>query len=179
MGIGEKIKLMRIQKNLTQQELANRCELSKGFISQVERDLSSPSIATLTDILESLGTSLKEFFNDSENDKIVFSKEDVSVQEQDGMGQAICWIVPNAQKNMMEPILLKLKKNGRSDEYGPHAGEVFGYVAQGSIKLHVGGANHRVRMGESFYYTAKWTYHIENVSAKEAVVIWVTSPPNF
>ena len=58
MQIGNKIKRMRIERGLTQEELANRCELSKGFISQVENDLTSPSIATLIDILEILGTNL-------------------------------------------------------------------------------------------------------------------------
>ena len=54
MEIGKKIKALRIQKNLTQEELADRAELTKGFISQVERDLTSPSIATLVDILQCL-----------------------------------------------------------------------------------------------------------------------------
>lgn len=61
MKIGEKIKRLRVLNGLTQEELANRCELTKGFISQVERDLTSPSIATLVDILESLGTNLRDF----------------------------------------------------------------------------------------------------------------------
>ena len=74
MNIGEKIKALRVANGLTQEELANRCELTKGFISQVERDLTSPSIATLVDILESLGTNLKEFFNETEEEKIVFQK---------------------------------------------------------------------------------------------------------
>ena len=179
MEIGEKIKLLRIRKGLTQQELANRCELSKGFISQIERDLASPSIATLKDVLESLGTNLREFFNDTENEKIVFGKEDVSVQEKTESGQVISWIVPNAQRNMMEPILICLKKNGMSDTYETHAGEVFGYVVQGSIRLVMGGSSHRIKTGESFYYTAKYNYRIENASSVEAIVIWVTSPPNF
>ena len=50
MDIGSKIKSMRMEKQLTQEELANRCELSKGFISQLENNLTSPSIATLIDI---------------------------------------------------------------------------------------------------------------------------------
>jgi len=179
MLIGEKLKLLRIRNNLTQQELANRCELSKGFISQVERDLSSLSLATLQDILESLGTNLKEFFSDPETDKVVFKKETVSVQESPDMGHIISWIVPNAQKNMMEPILLKLAKNGRSDTYDPHAGEVFGYVIQGSIKLHLGSDTHRIKAGDGFYYTAKWSYFVENTSAKESHIIWVSSPPSF
>ena len=57
MSIGGKLKELRILKGLTQEELADRAELSKGFISQVERDLTSPSIATLMDILQCLGTT--------------------------------------------------------------------------------------------------------------------------
>ena len=52
MEIGKKLKQLRIEKDLTQEELAGRAELSKGFISQLERDLTSPSIATLVDILQ-------------------------------------------------------------------------------------------------------------------------------
>lgn len=74
LKIGEKIKELRILNGLTQQELADRCELSKGFISQVERELTSPSIATLMDILESLGTNIRDFFNEQVDDKIVFKK---------------------------------------------------------------------------------------------------------
>ena len=58
MSIGGKLKELRILKGLTQEELADRAELSKGFISQVERDLTSPSIATLMDILQCLGTTI-------------------------------------------------------------------------------------------------------------------------
>ena len=70
MGIGEKIKRLRIKNGLTQEELAMRSELSKGFISQVERDLTSPSISTLVDILECLGTNLKDFFNEKTQEKL-------------------------------------------------------------------------------------------------------------
>ena len=76
MNIGSKIKELRVRKGLTQEELADRSELSKGFISQLERDLTSPSIATLVDILQCLGTDLKDFFNEDTEEQIVFHKED-------------------------------------------------------------------------------------------------------
>ena len=63
MEIGNKIKQLRLQCDLTQEELANRCELTKGYISQLENELTSPSIATLMDILSALGTNLKDFFS--------------------------------------------------------------------------------------------------------------------
>ena len=54
MEIGGKIRELRIQNGLTLSELASRSELTKGFLSQLERNLTSPSIATLEDILEAL-----------------------------------------------------------------------------------------------------------------------------
>ena len=74
MDIGNKLKELRVLKGLTQEELADRSELSKGFISQLERNLTSPSITTLMDILQCLGTSIGEFFNDSENRTILLRK---------------------------------------------------------------------------------------------------------
>ena len=47
--------------------MADRAELSKGFISQLERDITSPSIATLVDVLQCLGTDLEEFFSNVTN----------------------------------------------------------------------------------------------------------------
>ena len=79
MEIGEKIKKLRTILGLTQEELADRAELTKGFISQVERDLTSPSIASLSDILEALGTNLSEFFKNVEDEKFVFKEKDFFV----------------------------------------------------------------------------------------------------
>ena len=50
MDIGQKIRQLRTQNNLTLEELASRSELTKGFLSQVERNLTSPSVSTLEDI---------------------------------------------------------------------------------------------------------------------------------
>ena len=62
LNIGDKIKSLRLRNNLTQKELADRCELSKGFISQLESNQTSPSLSTLEDILVTLGSSFREFF---------------------------------------------------------------------------------------------------------------------
>ena len=70
MDIGSKLKELRVLKGLTQEELADRAELSKGFISQLERDLTSPSIATLIDILQCLGTTIGDFFTETPDEQI-------------------------------------------------------------------------------------------------------------
>ena len=76
MDIGKKIKELRLQNDLTLEDLASRSELTKGFLSQLERNLTSPSISTLEDILEALGTNLSEFFREDTEEQIVFSTKD-------------------------------------------------------------------------------------------------------
>ena len=122
MNIGSKIKELRVRKGLTQEELADRSELSKGFISQLERDLTSPSIATLVDILQCLGTDLKDFFNEDTEEQIVFHKEDYFEKLETDGKHMIEWIIPNAQKNIMEPIRLTLEPEGSTYPDNPHEG---------------------------------------------------------
>ncbi len=62
MNIGNKIKNLRRIKNLTQEELAERTDLSKGYISQIESEHASPSMETFLNIIEVLGTTPSEFF---------------------------------------------------------------------------------------------------------------------
>lgn len=179
MIIGEKIKQLRIRNGLTQEELAARCELSKGFISQLERDITSPSIATLMNILECLGSNIRDFFNQAVEEKVVFSAEDIFVNESKELNNEIHWIVPTSQKNDMEPILLHLNEDGRSMEHDSHDGEEFGYVIHGSICLHIGSKKHKVKKGETFYFKPTMTHFISNGGKGKAVVLWVCSPPTF
>ncbi len=179
MNIGDKIKRIRIKNSLTQEELADRSELTKGFISQVERDLTSPSIATLVDILEGLGTNLKDFFNETIEEKIVFSKEDAFETDNEELKYNLKWIIPNAQKNEMEPILIELEQDGRTKEDSPHEGEEFGYVIGGNIYIHLGNDKLKVKKEESFYFKANSNHYISNAGKAKATVIWVSTPPSF
>ena len=179
MQIGDRIKRRRIRLGLTQEELAARTELSKGFISQLERDLTSPSIATLTDILEALGTDLADFFAELKDEKVVFGADDVFVKEDAEAGHSIYWLIPNAQKNLLEPIMVSLAQGGRTDEDDPHEGEEFGHVLAGSVTLHLGVREFKVRRGSSFCFKPSSVHYIVNNGKKEAKVLWVATPPSF
>ncbi len=179
INIGNKIKDLRTQKGLTQEELADRCELSKGFISQLERDLTSPSIATLVDILMCLGTDLKEFFSDSQDTQISFKETDYFEKIDEELKNKIEWIIPNAQKNMMEPIRLSLSPGGSTYPDNPHEGEEFGYIISGSATLHLGKKTYKVKKGETFYFTANRTHFLSADNKTGAVLIWISTPPSF
>ncbi|MDY2938843.1 MAG: XRE family transcriptional regulator [Fusicatenibacter sp.] len=179
MEIGKKIRELRIGKGLTQEELADRCELSKGFISQIENDITSPSIATLVDILTCLGSDLTSFFSDRTDETVVFHEEDYFVKADEANGSQIAWLIPNAQKNRMEPIRLTLSPGGSTEPDPPHEGEEFGYVLQGKITIHLGNHLHKAKKGDCFYYEASCTHYLENKGKTPAVILWISSPPFF
>ena len=177
MQLGRKIRDLRQQYNLTQGELADRCELTKGYISQLENDLTSPSIATLTDILNALGSNLSDFFREDAEEKIVFSQEEYIEKQSDGM--IWNWVIPNAQKNMMEPVLVELAPDAAAPVDFPHDGEEFGFVLEGRIAIVVGSKAHIAKKGESFYFTASREHRILNKGKGRAKFLWVSTPPNF
>lgn len=177
MNLGSKIKELRTLRGLTQEELANRCELTKGYISQVENDLTEPSISTLEDILLSLGSSFSEFFSDVKDEKIIFTKDDYFEKEVES--HKIKWLVVNSQKNEMEPILVEMGKGAETEKDLPHEGEEFGYVLQGKIELVVGNNKYKCKKGETFYFVSNKTHYIKNIYDGDTKLIWVSSPPNF
>ena len=175
MDIGRKLKQLRIRQDLTLEELASRSELTKGFLSQVERNLTSPSVSTLEDILEALGTDLASFFKESHDEQIVFHEEDFFVDEQEDF--TICWVIPNAQKNEMEPMMLTLRPGASSQIIDPHIGEEFGYVLQGKIVLVNAEREYALKKGETFYISGRNTHYIKNNGKNEASVLWISTPP--
>lgn len=178
MDIGNRIRQLRTKNGLTLEELASRCELTKGFLSQLERNLTSPSIQTLEDITEALGTGMSDFFKEEDDEKVVFNEDDVFIDEQED--SIIQWIVPNAQKNEMEPIILELKPQATSQVILPHEGEEFGYVLSGKILLCI--EKHKglqVKKGETFYINGTKEHYLKNASNVNAKILWICTPPIF
>ncbi len=177
MDIGSKIKDLRTMNGLTQDELASRCDLTKGFISQLENNYNEPSISTLQDILMALGSSLKEFFSDEEEEQVVFNKEDYFAKNNED--HSITWLVPNSQKNLMEPVIIELQPNCELTKDMPHEGQEFGYVLKGKVKIIIGNKMHVAKSGESFYYNTNKVHYIKNAVNEVSKIIWISCPPNF
>jgi len=179
LKIGQNIKRMRLALGLTQEELAARTELTKGFISQLERDIASPSIATLMDILETLGSDIADFFNQKTDKKVVFTADDMFEKVNEESGCTIRWLVTSAQKNDLEPILVTLTPGGRTAMHDPHEGEEFGYVLLGYVTLCNGESKYKLKKGDSYYFQPNGTHWLANGGKTEARVLWVCTPPSF
>ena len=107
MDIGEKIKNLRLAEGLTQDELAKRADLTKGFISLLERDLQSPSLDTLELILNALDTTPSEFFEEEGREVVVFSrKQRVTIEDEEGVKREV--LIAGAQDREVDMLMVTI-----------------------------------------------------------------------
>jgi transcriptional regulator with XRE-family HTH domain len=178
MKIGERIKNLRELSNLTQEELAERAGLTKGFISQIERDLTSISLDSFIQILGAMDENISDFFRESSAEKIVYRDMDRVAIEKEKI-QRFELLVPGSTNRRLEPILLTLRKGQVTPKERPHEGEEFGFVLRGKVTLRFGKEALKLKRGECFYLSAEKEHWIQNTSSKEAVILWISSPPSF
>lgn len=177
LRVGERIRELRKACGLTQEELAARAQLTKGFISLLERDLTSPSLESLVLILRALDANLSEFFRQEEVKIIFRARERVRAENYPEVG-SFELLVPGAQNRQMDPALLRLARGQRTEDR-PHGGEEFGLVLRGRVLVHHGRQSYAARRGDCFYFSSNRRHGLSNPFADEATVLWVSAPPSF
>ena len=179
LRLGERLRRLRSSNSLTQEELANRAFLTKGFISQLERDQTSPSIATLKDILDVLGVKMAEFFKDDQAATAVYRKANRVLTSDSTEGYRVEVLVPDAQNRRMDPVMVTLQAGEQTSPHGPHEGDEFGLVRQGKITLRLDNTVHRLGKEDCFYFSAQRVHSVENSGPQVARILWVVTPPIF
>jgi transcriptional regulator with XRE-family HTH domain len=178
LKIGEKIKNLRLAQQLTQEELANRADLTKGFISLLERDMQSPSLDTLVNILNALDTTPGEFFAEEGQDVVVFHrKQRVTIEKDHGVKKEV--LIAGAQDGEVDILMVTLSAGSSTEQEQAHYGDECGIVLAGKIVINVGKDTYRASSGDAFYYTADKKHWMENKSDKVAKVLWISAPPSF
>lgn len=176
LKIGQKIKTLRLASDLTQAELADRANLTKGFISQFENDQCSISVDSLADLADALGISIREFFDGDIDAEVVFSPaQRISVESKGASKFEI--LVPGSTNNEMDPIMVELAPGEELERSDPHPGEQFGYVLKGTLTLMLDRKEYRVPNGYCFYFEADRPSQIKNSSNSVTKLLWITTPP--
>jgi transcriptional regulator with XRE-family HTH domain len=172
MEIGQKIRRLRKLRGLTIEEVAEKANLTKGFISQLERDLSIPTVTTLKQILDVLGVSLSAFFSDiSEREKNIYTVKDRLLESQ-GKGFRVDNLIPKMKYLEMEPTLITLMPQGKY-EVVFEEDEGFGFIVKGKVDVVVGNEHRILSKGDCFYIFFDNDLKIKNLSTKESEVLLV------
>lgn len=178
LSIGQKVNDWRKANSLTLQQLAQKTDLTAGYISQVENDKASPSISTLKKISNALGVRIIDFFADEViNDPKVLTQDQWTKVLLPGWKADVRQLVHIVGTKRMQPFYTVIPSKGRSREPYAHQGEEFGIVLEGDLTLTVGEEIYELRPMTSFYYSSLLPHSWVNNGTKPCCVIWVITPP--
>ena len=149
-------------------DIAHQLMATEAILNRINRDILSAHLKHCVKTAES---------EEEREEKIVFSKSEFIEKDSDGV--LWNWLIPNAQKNMMEPVLVELDQGIETAGDIPHEGEEFGYVLDGKIAIILGNKHYLCKKGEAFYYSANKPHSILNKGKGKARFLWISTPPNF
>ena len=179
---GNKIRVLRKSKNMSIKELAEKSDLSTGLISQIERDLVSPSVNAMCRIVQSLDSTMGEFFDDE------FAKENPVVIRKDSRKEIvqqthfrISEMLSPTDHRLIEMDLMLINKHDDSKEIimSSHEGEECGYIIQGHLTMLVEDERYELYEGDSFYFESKHPHAYLNYDDEDCVSIWAMTPPSY
>lgn len=178
-GIGRKIKELRAKRGLTLKELSEKTNLSTGFLSQLERGLTTATIDSLESISEILGVDPGYFFNITrkENNYIARSYErEIFLSENPKFIQFN--LSKNSNDKNMLPRIIEVLPNIHEVETKlySHEGEEFVYVLEGILTLYLGHEVYELYPGDSVHIDSKIEHNWANYTNKITKVIIVNLP---
>ena len=180
--LGERIRGLRKRQGLTLAELARQSQLSVGYISQLERDLSRPSVDTLLKIGRCLGVNIQWFFSTKKEvtsadvGYVVRKDSRQSIHYDDGIHDQLLTPSPSGQ---IEMVHSRFPPGAYNRTSYTHEGEEVGYVLTGCFELWVGERHFRLEEGDSFRFSSQEPHRYGNPGQTDAVVIWVITPPTY
>ncbi len=183
-NLGEKIKVLRTKLGFTQKQLAQQVGLTPSFISQLEKNLISPSLDSLLKLSEKLHTPPVHFLMEDEESSLARmvvkpgERQEVYLKEMKEAGVKLQLLVSGGLNRRMEAYLLTLKKGESvNGHFFHHKGDEFAYVMEGELEVELGEERHRLRSGDSFYLETIVPSRWVNSGKEDAVLLWVLSPP--
>jgi transcriptional regulator with XRE-family HTH domain len=179
MQLGRKIRDLRLRRGLTVQKLAEASGLSKGFISQVENDRTSPSLATLRDLATALRTSVAYLVVDDDPTlHVVRAAERPRLRIADTASSAE--VLSAQPKRNLELLLLELPAGSAADgERHSHHGEECLLCLEGRVRLVHGEEELVLETGDSCHFDGRIAHSIENLDADLARVLVAMTPAAF
>jgi transcriptional regulator with XRE-family HTH domain len=181
-AIGEQLRELRLVKNLTLKEVAEKAGISVGYLSQLERNYSRLPIGVLKKISDVLGVHMNWFFQQTnegapgERDVVVRAKNRRRMSFT-GLGIAEELLSPNLS-GPLELLISTIDAGADSEDYS-HDGAEAGLVLSGTLELWVSGRHFLLQEGDSFAFKSTDVHRCANPSEVPTRVLWVITPPHY
>jgi DNA-binding transcriptional MerR regulator/mannose-6-phosphate isomerase-like protein (cupin superfamily) len=174
--LGAMLRRMRTERGLSLSEVAQKAEISVGFLSAIERSHMTASVATLRKLARFYKINILDLFQPSESNPYLVRPADRKVLA-GGKGvrmELLAW-----GNTAMEPHLFRIAPGAGSGESYSHHGEEFLHVIRGELEIIIAGQKHSLKAGDSLYFDSSMPHEWKNPGKSESSILWVNTPPTF
>jgi transcriptional regulator with XRE-family HTH domain len=179
LAVGRRIRELRRTRQLSLETVVARTDLSIGFVSQIERGLSSPSLRVLATLADVLGVGIAALFGATPRDDASGGVVTRQLQRAElklwrsGISKQL--LSPAGAENRLNLFLVHLEPGGSTgDELYTHDGEEAGLVLEGEMTLTVDAETWSLKAGDSFRFASRRPHRFSNpADDAKAVVLWV------
>ncbi|MEU9111671.1 cupin domain-containing protein [Streptomyces sp. NPDC048483] len=178
-GIGQHLRRERLGRGYTLENLAGKTGLSRSYLSNVERDVNSPTINTLRTIVEALGTTLSSLFQAADRERRVLTRPDQRVELTRAGVEGVTYTLLNPKHGgRLEMMMLEVAPGASSgDSPHTHAGEEVGLLLSGELDYWVDGVQYHLQPGDCVSFESTTAHRYHNPGNVPAVCVWSETPP--
>jgi transcriptional regulator with XRE-family HTH domain len=180
VDLGARIRALRLARGSTLRHLAAQAGVTESFLSQVERGVASPSIASVQRIARALGQSIAELFAADEAAGIVVRRRDRRRVVYQGLG-AVDEFLTRATDGKLQVIMSTIQPGGGTGDeaYTHDSDEEVLVVLEGVLDLWVGVEHYRLEAGDAVTHPSRVPHHNTNPGPGIARVLFCITPPSF
>jgi len=180
VDLGARIRSRRLARHETLRQLATQAAVTESFLSQVERGVASPSIASVQRIARALDTSIAELFASDERAGTVVRVDDRRKVVYQGLG-AVDEFLTRGTDGKLQVIYSTIEPGGGTGDeaYTHDSDEEVVVVLEGSLDLWVGGEHYRLETGDAVTHSSRVAHRNTNPGPGVARVLFCITPPSF
>lgn len=180
MQISNKIKEKRKAKGITIQELADRADVSKGLISQIENNRTVPSLLVLINIIKALQLDMNEFFNEIDqqqtNSKVIIKQKAAyqTFEKEPAKGFVYKRVLTRNVKNLpVDIVLLELKKGASRGQLVKTDAYEYKYIIKGTVEYLIDNEKYILEEGDSLFFDGRLGHKPSNIGEENAQILVV------
>jgi len=180
VNIGHRVRLLRKSKNMSIAKLSEMSGVSTGLISQIERELVSPSVVNLWKLAQTLDKNIGYFFDEGIKENDIVVRKDERKKLIINKSRAKYEILTPNSNEKIEFFMITIGSGDESNiDMLEHDGEECGLVLKGTLTVKINDDEYTLYEGDSIYFSSEMPHRYLNKHDGDCVSVWAMTPPSF
>ena len=177
--VGQRLRLVRVSKNLSQRELAKRTGVTNSTISLIESGDMNPSIGTLKRVLDGIPVTLGDFFSFQTEGHEQYFYEARDLTEIGQGGVSLRQVGSNLFGRSLQVLHERYEPDSDTGVAYAHEGEEAGVVIRGQVEITVENQTHILGPGDAYYFESRKPHRFRCIGEEPCELISACTPPTF